>query len=59
MPASVEVEGWWPTANLKWPQLLRVVGFGKINNVVPSIACELDVLILKIIAFDLDMLSYS
>ena len=57
--ASIEVAGRWPTANIKWPQVHRTVGFSKIINVVPSIACALDVLILNMIASDLDMLSYS
>ena len=59
MPASVEVKGWWPTANVKWPQVHRAVGSSRIINVVPSVAYALDVLILNIIASDLEMLSYS
>ena len=40
MPASVEVEGRSPTANIKWPQVYRVVGFSRIINVVSSMKCK-------------------
>ena len=59
MPASVEVEGRSPTANIKWPQVHRAVGFNKIITVVSSKIVQLHVLILNIVASDLDMLSCS